>query len=161
MPGGASTLPSVTIEFPTQSCTFTLAQAAAGIQVAYQVVVTQDTPGIIADTQDAGGCGSPDSSGIIVFEDLSGNGQHYCLCDTGLCPGPSDIPVTLPAGTYPATFSWSGTNWGGPSDTGQPMGPPFPPGDYTLEVSAIGNRMDVNGTLPFSVTGTFPIHLIP
>jgi hypothetical protein len=160
-PGGASTLAGVTIDFPPQNCTFTVAEAAAGITIDYQVVVAQDVMGVIADTQDAGGCGSPGMSGLILFEDLSGNGQHYCLCDIGLCPGPSGTPVTLPAGTYPGSFSWEGINWGGPSDTGQPFGPPFPPGSYTLEVSALGDVMDMNGTVPFSVTGTFPIHLVP
>ena len=60
-----------------------------------------------------------------MFEQLAGNGQSYCLCDTGLC-GPASLPpVTLRAGNYAGAFSWDGKNWNGPSDTDNPKGAPF------------------------------------
>ena len=71
-------------------------------------------------------------------------------------------PVTLAPGTYPATFTWQGNNWSGPSDTGNPMGPPFPPGTYTLTVTARGQLQDTSGaTTPFSVESTLDITLVP
>ncbi len=76
---------------------------------------------------------------------------------------PTDRPeiyafeAEVSAGTYSLTFSWEGRNWNGPSDTMNPVGPPFPPGYYSFEVSAVGTH---NGA-PFEVVGTFPILLVP
>jgi hypothetical protein len=159
---GSSTLPGVHIDFPAQPCKFTLAEAAAGISIAYSVVIDQSVSGVLPEPQDAGNCGSPGPSGLIVFEQLEGGGQSYCLCDVGLCPPPSDVPVTLSPGTYPGTFEWDGKNWNGPSDTGNPKGSPFPAGSYTLTVSAIGQSESMGGNKnPFKVEGTFGIVLVP
>ena len=91
---------------------------------------------------DAGNCQAPGASGLIVSGEVDGDGQHYCLCDQGLCPPPSDPPVELVAGSYPETFGWNGVNWNGPSDTANPFGPPFPPGDYIVQVRATGEFGD-------------------
>jgi hypothetical protein len=165
----ASDLPGVTIVFAPQNCTFTLAQAAAGISIAYDVVVAQDVPGVIPAGQSS--APAPGPSGLIVFEKLGGGGQSYCLCDTGLGAQPSQTPVTIKKGTYPGTFTWQGKNWTGPSDFGNPMGAPFPAGDYRLDVSAIGNVVDGDagaddagadaGTRSFTVAAAFRITLVP
>ena len=81
--GGSSNLPDVTIEFPAQPCVFTLAQAAAGITIDYDVVVANMVTGVIPAPQDAGQCDGPGSSGLITFERLDGGGQSYCICDQG------------------------------------------------------------------------------
>jgi len=151
-----SDLPGVHIDFAPQRCTFTLAEAAAGIDVTYAVVVDAALMSVTVRPQDAGGCGAPGPSGLITLERLGGGGQSYCVCDTGLCPG-GDRVVGLPAGSYAATFHWTGHNWGGPSDTGMPLGAPFPAGDYTLGVSAVGSYAGV----AYTVASTFPIHLVP
>jgi len=67
------------------------------------------------------------------------------------------VPVILPAGQTPGAFAWTGVNWTGPSDTGNPYGAPFPAGAYTLEVSTIGRVDGVN----FSVSNTFAVTLTP
>jgi hypothetical protein len=138
-------------------CTFTLAQAQAGITIPYDVVVASDVAGVVPAPEDAGGCGAPGSSGLIVFEKLGGGGQSYCLCDTGLCAPGALPPVTLHAGTYASSFAWSGRNWTGPSDTGNPMGTVFPAGPYVLTVSSKGT---VGGT-SFVVTAALSIELTP
>lgn len=148
-----SDLAGVTITFPDQACEFTLAQAAAGIGIGYDVVVQDDLTGVIPQGQSS--CPEAGPSGLYVFERLAGNGQSYCLCDTGLCPAPPEEPVTIAKGTTSGMFSWDGKSWSGPSDTGNPEGPAFPPGAYTLEVSAKGTRAGV----PYSVVGTFGIVL--
>jgi hypothetical protein len=161
----ASDLPGVHIVFTTQSCTFTLAQASAGISIDYDVVVDADVPGVIPEGQSS--APAPGPSGLIVFEKLGGGGQSYCLCDTGLGAQTSQTPVTIKMGTYHATFTWQGKNWDGPSDTGNPMGAPFPAGDYRLDVSAIGNVVDNDagiadaGTRTFKVESGFRITLTP
>jgi hypothetical protein len=153
-----SSLPGVSIAFhPPVACAFTLAQAQAGIAIPYDLVVASDVANVAPRAQDAGGCGQPGSSGLILFERLEGGGQSYCLCDTGLCAPTPPPPTTLHAGTYASSFSWDGKNWSGPSDTGNPQGAPFPPGDYTLTVSATGTQ----GATSFAVSATLAIRLTP
>jgi hypothetical protein len=154
--GGLSDLAGVSIDFPEQRCVFTLAEAAAGIGIDYQVVVEAPVAAVTTRPQDAGGCDTAGDSGLILFEDLAGSGERYCICNTGLCPG-ADVTSDLAAGSYPSQFTWMGRNWSGPSDTGMPMGAPFPPGSYTLTVSAVGEH----GGAPIRIEGTFTIHLIP
>jgi hypothetical protein len=150
-----SSLPGVSIVVQGP-CVFTLAQAAAGITVPYKVVVAADVKGVQPSPQDAGGCGRPGESGLILFESLSGQRQRYSLSDTGLCAESVEV-TTVPAGTWLANFRWTGRNWGGPSDTSRPMGAPFPAGTYTFRVSAVGQW---NGSA-FAVNATYPITLVP
>ncbi|HEV8323923.1 MAG TPA: hypothetical protein VG389_20060 [Myxococcota bacterium] len=155
----SSTLPDVTLSFPPQDCTFTLAEAAAGISITYEVAVAAPVDMVTPAPQDAGGCGPiTNPSGLLVFELLGGGGQQYCLCDVGLC-APGSTTIQLVPGNYGAAFTWTGRNWDGPSDTGNPMGAPFPPGDYTLAASAIGTFGAA--ATPFNVAATFVVHLVP
>jgi hypothetical protein len=157
---GTSSLDGVSIVFPPQRCTFSVAEAAAGITIAYEVVVTNGGFFISPEPLDFGHCGTPGPSGLIPLASLTGGGQRYCLCDVGECM-PRDVTVPIPDGSYPASFKWDGKNWSGPSDTSNPEGSPFPPGQYTLTVSANG-AVDTPGPLvPFVITGTFPIELTP
>lgn len=157
----SSTLPHVCIRFPAQRTSFTLAEAAAGLTFRYEVVIDEDVAGVVTLPQDAGQCGSPSPGGLYVLEQVMGGGQSYCICDTGLCFPPPETPVTLVAGVYPATFAWDGVNWGGPSDTGNPKGAPFPAGTYNVTVSAVGQREVDAGLVGFVVTGTLGIELTP
>jgi hypothetical protein len=147
-------LPGVSIEFTSTTCEFTLAQAKAGIDVHYNVVVSHDIDAVTPHAQET--CEGPDSSGLLVFEDLSGNGLEYCLCDTGF-PCTTNQAVTIKTGVYPGTFHWLGVSWSGPSDTMNPYGPPFPAGDYTLDVSAVG----LWSGKPYSVSSTYLLRLVP
>jgi hypothetical protein len=61
------------------------------------------------------------------------------------------------AGQTLASFSWTGINWTGASDWGNPEGPPFPAGVYILEVNAIGT---VDG-VEFEVRNEFEVTLSP
>ena len=155
--GFVGDLTGVSIHFEGAPCSFTVAQAAAGIEIPYQIVVSEAVSGVIAVPQDAGHCGQPGPSGLIPFTRLSGNDQNYCICDTGLCQGPSDEPVTLVVGSHAGAFNWDGVNWAGPSDTGNPKGEPFPPGTYQLSVSAKGT---VDG-VAFEIEGTLGVQITP
>jgi hypothetical protein len=160
----SSDLPGVHIVFTTQTCTYTLAQAAAGISIEYDVVVDADVAGVIPQGQNS--APSPGPSGLIVFEKLDGNGQNYCLCDVGLGVQPSQTPVTIKMGTYHSKFMWDGHNWNGPSDTGNPKGALFPAGDYRLDVSAIGSIVEDDagvdaGSKSFKVDSGFRVTLTP
>ena len=159
--GSFSGLPGVKIEFTGTTCQWLVSEALAGIEIPYQVVVDADVTFVKPQPQDAGGCGQPGASGLIVFEQLKGGQEVYCICDTGLCQGPSDTPVTLKKGTYPGKFSWDGKNWQGPSDTGTAEGKAFPAGKYTLTVSAKAKAKLYGGTTyeDVEVNATWPVEL--
>lgn len=160
--GGSTTLPGVSILFPPGPCTVTVAEAAAGLTIQYDVLVAEKVAGVVPMPQDGGQCGKAGPGGLIPFHMIAGGGQKYCLCDTGLCMPPSDTPVDLQAGTFSSSFDWDGVNWAGPSDTGNPKGKPFPPGSYTVTVSAKGTMPDgVGGKQPFEVVGTRSLTLVP
>jgi hypothetical protein len=156
-PVADSDLGGVSLAWKTTDCEYTLAEAAAGLGFAWEVVTTAPVPDVVALPQDAGGCGAPDASGLIVFPRVVGASDGWCICDEGLCQAPGDETVTLPAGTYAGSFAWDGVNWAGPSDTGNPKGAPFGPGTYTVSLSAKGT---VAGT-PFEVRVSVPITLVP
>ncbi len=171
----STTLPHVHVVFHAPECVFTLAQAAAGITFAYDLVVDQDVPGFVPASPYWYGS---NAANLVLSESISGGGQSYCVCDQGLpypeCPvddggvappdgGPgqgSCGPVTIPAGVYHRTFAWDGRNWSGPSDTGNPEGAPFPPGDYELDVTtAPGSIAGVGSGL--AAKGRFLVRLTP
>ena len=154
-------LPGVSFDFSGVPDTITLAEAAAGVLFRYSVLIEENLHGVISFPLDAGGCADPGVSGLKVLEVISGGGQMYCLCDTGLC-GPQIEPMDLVEGSYKAAFEWTGRNWSGPSDTSNPMGPPFPPGRYLFEVRARGIYPEAEGTLRlFEVTATAEFELTP
>jgi hypothetical protein len=152
-----STIPHVRFVFGTSSSTFTLAQAASGISIPYDLVVDQDVPGFVPEPSRDGS----DAANLTIGEGLAGNGQRYCICDTGLslalCPtgdggttrpdGGGCEPVTIPHGTYHRTFEWDGHNWDGPSDTGNPKGAFFPAGDYVLTITTGAGSISDAGAL--------------
>lgn len=153
--GGVSEL-GILIQFTEPvDCVFSLAEAAAGISIPYAVVVEQEVTDVIPNQQVS--CDTPGAHNLYLFEKISGGNESYCVCDTGLCPEPPATPVVVGAGTYPAVFDWDGKNWFGPSDTGNPKGPPFPPGEYTLHVSTKGEHAGQ----PFESSSDLKIELTP
>ncbi len=156
----STTLPGVRIEFATQRCSRTLEEAASGLRIDYFVVVEEDLDGVQPVPQDEGECDGPGPSGLILFEELRGDGQRYCRCDEGLCPGSVQEWIKLRRGRYPAAFEWDGRNWSGPSDTDAVKGAPFPAGRFTLVVSAVGTWRDGERAVDFRVIGSFELNLV-
>jgi hypothetical protein len=151
----------VRFEFPPQRCQFTLAEAALGIAFLYEVVVE---PSQAASVQSAPPrtqtCSKPkDSADLYVFEQISGAGKSYCLCDLGNCPRP-EPQVGAGAGRHRLTFEWTGREWRGPSDTNNPQGAPFPPGEYTFTVSSTVSDLRADAG-PREVTGQLTFTLVP
>jgi hypothetical protein len=155
---GGSDLEGVCIEFGMAPPTWTLAEAAAGVSVPYTLIVEADVPDVLPQAQDAGNCDLPGPSGLTLFERLSdGAGLQYCLCDSGLCDPEGQPPETIEADRYEHSFRWGGREWFGESDFGNPMGGPFPPGEYTLTVSAVGTAAG----RPFRVAQELDVTLVP
>jgi len=159
----ASTLDGVRFVFTGGVCRFTLAEAAAGITIPYDLVVDHDIAGVdpAAVSYSVSGDESPGPSGLNVFELLSGTEGSYCLCDVGLPAPPTHTTSTVRAGTYHSEFHWDGRNWNGPSDFGAPEGAPFPPGSYALQVISVGAVVSSGGSTDFRVGATLPIELVP
>jgi hypothetical protein len=156
-PSGTSDLAGVCIAFPYDEVTFTLAQAAAGVSIPYAVVVREpDVTTVYPTPQDAGGCDRPGPSGLTTFAQLGDGATTYCLCDVGLCASNHDASA-LVDGVHRDAFDWQGREWYGPSDTNNQPGDPFPTGDYTLVISAIGD----DGTADFDVRNSMTVHLVP
>ena len=153
-------LPEVSIDFTTTRTTWTTAEVANGLQIEYVVKIDRDVANVHPAPQDAGWCGDPGPSGLILFEDLRGNGQLYCGCDVGLC---LEMPVeykNLKKGVYPGFFEWDGRNSTGGTSPLRPKGDPFPPGRYTLTLSAVGLRRVANQEKYFKVVGSFVFDLV-
>jgi hypothetical protein len=153
---GDGTLKGVSFDLSGNDCVFTLDEIAAGISLHYRIVVEEELHNVVSRPLDAGQCDELGPAGLRTFEKIHGNDQTYCICDSGLCGGPQES-VDLVPGDYSDSFDWDGRNWNGPSDTGNPMGAPFPPGEYVLVVRSEGTH----GTLQsdFAVTATMKIHL--
>lgn len=133
----------ISIKFNQPDYTFTLNQASQGIQIPYSIVITENVDTVYAIQLAT--CTQPDSSGLIPLEVLSGNGQNYCKCDNGFCfYMPEGYLSKLRRGNYPYSFQWTGRNWNGPSDTGNPLEGLFPAGEYVLTIRIKG-RSKANG----------------
>jgi hypothetical protein len=157
LPCESGDLPGVCIRFLTTQTVYTLAEAQAGVVFDYEILVEAVQPMAGAEST----CDQPDPSGLYTAGRVAGGDQSYCVCDVGICPC-CDFPViTLAAGEYPGSFEWNGVNWTGPSDFGNPFGPPFPPGDYEVTLSADGVWSQNGEETPFALVGTLPITLVP
>jgi len=159
-PSVSSTLPGVRFDLSGNRCRYTLAEAAAGVQLVYRVVVDADVTGVQSSPASPASCAGPDPSGLVVEPSIGGGSQSYCMCDCGLGTG-APTTSTLSAGTYVAHFAWDGTNWTGPSDFGNPHGPAFPPGSYQFVVRVDGTAPAPGGTAPFTMTGSVQFDLTP
>lgn len=156
-----STLPGVSTELLPTRCTYTVEEAIAGIDVPYTVVVDSLVPGVLAKPVDIGGCWQPDTTGFETFVDVSGGGQHYCLCDIGLCRDPIALQHDLAAGCHTGTVHWEGVNWSGPSDTNNPKGAPFPPGDYVVKIRQTGWFLPDASVQTFEIDATITVTITP
>lgn len=143
----------VRIEFPKDGYTFTLAEAAKGVKLGYKIVIEQDVAGVIPLPFGPSFAEPAGASGMHPREAISGKGHGYCLLDRGLAPPPKEVARMLKKGVYSHSFEWDGRNWSGPSDFGNPKGPPFPAGTYDVIVTLRGKLVTDKGKVPYEITG--------
>src|SRR5205823_2861432 len=67
----SSTLPGVSLGFFNVQCSYTQAEAAAGIRFDYELRVDHSLSEVHPKQQDIGGCQQPDSSGLIIGFQIS------------------------------------------------------------------------------------------
>lgn len=147
-----STLAGVRISFPDGPCGFSLNEALATIMIPYDVVIEVEVSGINSVPHYCGN--TPGPSGLIVFEELGGGDQKYCICDPGVCAVSPPMFTTLHAGTYRSSFVWSGRNYLGSSPPDASGGAPFASGTYSLSMTSIGTLMSDGGFQQYSISAT-------
>ena len=153
---GRSSLPGVSFDLSGNPPVLTLAQAARGVTFVYRTRIEKDLPGVTSPPLDSGTCDLPDPSGLAVLEMVTGRGHTYCRCDTGRCP-PRDYQADLEAGVYESRFEWDGREW-----IENATGDPFPPGTYSIRVTAAGTYPGAAGSeIHWEAVGTVGIHLVP
>jgi hypothetical protein len=124
----------------------------------YTLVVDQAITYTAFATPSCGKCGgySDDPLSLVDYS-IGGGDTWYCLCDVGCCPPTSAVTQTLQTGTFEGVIVWPGRAWNGPSDTAQPLGPPFAPGDYNVSVTFdIPSGGALTARLPIEVFGEPP-----
>lgn len=150
---------NVTISFPVEEYRFSLSEAAAGVPLKYEIDVAKDFTGT-AFPLDTGGAMGTHESGLAPFYRIYGNGQSYSLSDIGHGAEPDYSSHPISREHYPFEFTWDGKNWTGPSDTDQPKGPPFPPGEYMLEVRVAGFVDLPEGRRAYDLRNQVPVILV-
>ncbi len=156
-------IPGAQFDLSKTPCAFSISAANGVFNLGYKLTVASAAKLSIGG--DLGGCLPQASSihgGIATFEQVGGNSQKWCVCDTGLC-APVKPPFTASTpGSYDVAFIWDGMNWYGPSDTGNKPGPAFPVGSYTFSVSVSGEHQLPDGTTEtFAAVAKLPITLTP
>ena len=154
----SSTLPGVHFDLSGNHCRYTRAEVAAGIVLVYRTVVDAPLAGTVQQTLSPARCDPGDPSGLNVELNVGGGSQGFCWCDCGLGMG-GTVHTSLVLGSYTNALRWDGTNWDGPSDTGNPHGAPFPTGTYQFTVHTSGIAPD--GVTPFTIQGTLTFDLVP
>jgi hypothetical protein len=113
---------------------------------------------IAYQTPDSGGsCGrckgySSDPHSLIDYAIGDGSVQ-YCECDVGCCAPTTASSQVVSQGEFDGLIDWPGRAWQGPSDTNEPLGDPFPPGDYHVTVAFVVPGVG-------SVTARLPIEVV-
>jgi len=154
--GVTGTLPGVTLAVRSSSCVYKRGTPAT---FTYEVTTTGVPP--ITLPQNTGGCSD---CGVYTTDPLSftsysiggtsagGEHQQYCLCDVGCCFGTNGQQVQVEATTKTYSIDWTGHEWDGPSDTGNPQGDAFLPGRYDVFVTFKGfDQGLVEATLPIEI----------
>lgn len=150
---------NVTILFPVKEYRYSLEEVAEGVSMQYEIEVAEDFTGS-ASPLDTGDVLGADQSGLAPFYRIHGGGHSYSLLDVGLAPDPDFSTHPIVKGNYEFEFTWDGTNWTGPSDTDAPKGPPFPPGEYVLEVRVAGFVDLPEGRRAYDLRNQVPVILV-
>ncbi len=143
----------VKVEFPKDGYTFTLAEAAKGIKIEYQIVVEEDVR-VIALLSAPSYREPAGPSGLHPNEQITGKGQSYSLSDFGRGVPPKEVVLTIKKGTHKHSLEWDGRNWSGPSDFNSPKGKPFPAGTYDVTVTVTGVLVIGKEKTDYELTGT-------
>jgi hypothetical protein len=142
-------LPGVSLHVEADTCAF---EVGEGGRFRYRVTLSDPIDYTAAP---GGGCGvcyaySSSPTSLVTYV-IGADAVRYCRCDEGCCPNDGGS-FTLEAGPSEGAIDWPGKQWNGPSDTNNPLGAPFPEGDYTAAVTfAVPGGGSVTAELPIVV----------
>jgi hypothetical protein len=149
---GASAPPGVHFRFTNAKCSYSLKEAAAGIDFGYEIVVDADITLTHTTCK-----GASNAGGLALEEDVADGKGLHSYCAGGLCPSETTSFV-LKAGTYPRTYHWDGYSYAAPADACT-RETAYPAGSYTLDISEQYTLGDA-GT-PSAIHGTLRLTLTP
>ncbi|WP_437967239.1 hypothetical protein WMF04_48125 [Sorangium sp. So ce260] len=151
------TIPGVKLSIASSRCIYRVGEPA---EFVYEVTTDSSVPPIeIAASDGCGRCVKPSGDPLsfvryrISGESTAGDPQSYCLCDVGCCAPDEATTVQVDATTATQTIRWSGRQWSGPSDTGNPEDDFFAPGTYDVDVTFDGEAQG-------SVTAKLTIQIV-
>ncbi|MBN1959579.1 MAG: hypothetical protein JW841_01420 [Deltaproteobacteria bacterium] len=154
-----SDLPGVSIEFPHQSCDYTIEQAQLGFYVDYIVKINETITDVIPRALDTGDCEKPGPSGLVIHYQFGDDPYVYCQCNTQLCTNEPLATVTLEPGEFASHVWVQARQWQGPSDTNEMPGDPFPVGEYDVILVAEGVEGVALKAWPFHIIGRYQVRL--
>ncbi len=143
-------LPGVTLHVEADACTF---DEGEGGVFRYRLTLPSPIDFAVDTFPGCGACAAYSSDPASLLGFVVGSGLvRYCRCDEGCCAPQEPASYTIAAGTVEGSFEWPGRTWNGPSDTDNPLGDPFPPGDYPVTVTfAVPGGGSVEAVLPIIV----------
>jgi len=135
----------------SEKCTYAVGE---GGTFRYEIRLAKDTTMHVPEIP-ACGCATygADPMSFVSISISGTGGVGYCAtCDVGCCGGAPEQTITLAARTCDDLLTWPGKQWAGPSDTGNGLGPDFPPGDYVVHVTFGADQpLDAVVDLPIKV----------
>ena len=143
----------VTVTLSSDTCIFHVGEAAT---FHYAVTVAPSAKPVSFPASPGSGGPSPTTGQLAnlvdwrITPDGSQNPTYCADCDTGLGPNTPATTVTLQQGTYDGDVDWPGRLWGGQSDTNNPLGPAFVPGNYDV-VAVITGTSTKLAALPIQI----------
>lgn len=146
-------LPGVRLHVEGDRC-----RVQSGQEHEFRYTLELDAPIAYTAPDSGGGCsrcgGYGDDPLALIDFSIGADQTWYCLCDVGCCPPTTSSMHTLLTGTFTDVIVWPGRAWNGPSDTDEPLGAPFPAGDYDVSVTfAVPGIGSVTARLPIEVFG--------
>jgi len=146
-------LPGVRLRVEGDSC-----RVRTGTEHEFRYRLEIDAPIAYTAPYSGGGCGRCGGYGsdprALVDSSIGAGDVWYCMCDVGCCPPTATSAQMLEAGVFTEAIVWPGREWNGPSDTDEPLGPPFPAGDYDVSVTfAVPGVGSMTARLPIEVFG--------
>ena len=137
--GASSNLPGVQLAFPDQPCSYTAAEVAAGIEIAYDEVITAAVADLSPTQATPEAARSRTTRASSSATGSRARGRATASATPASARRRRPVTTTV-VGTHTRQIPWDGRNWYGPSDTGNREGAAFPPGTYTITLTATGTR---------------------
>lgn len=148
----------------TRPYRFSQAEAAKGVTLKYELIVDRDFLACV----DAERGSNDGSNAFPVFEVIHGGDHLYGRVNLAIPPATpphyaGEAAKVYSRGRYRYEMKWDGRNWRGSDGCSPeaPNGPPFPPGEYQLTLTASGIVEESDGARWFQLKAVAPVVITP